>query len=320
MINHARTLLLNVASKTYQPGTLGEEYIPLYSPLRLPTYLTLSRNILLGTDPDKVFLNFRMHELLSIIHQTELSEFVYALDPRITYDPAATSEFFTAQQQINLRRILGLTNTRLFVNGEVKADNITGRAYRNYAVDVTFVDGDYRLTIAAEATRDELAESLDWLQADPVTGDTSGLSVPVTLPNTAISVRISTPQVIPPVLLMEDYYDLLKEDDYEIELEPGEDPAPLQLRRMALTGTELIGKWQLETYARPGSAVTTCLPRLEFLGEPFYLELFGVGNTVEPYATFKNIWFDSKNPTYRLAAFVLAMIYRTDAIRKKQNG
>jgi hypothetical protein len=320
VINHARTLLLNIASKSYQPGTLGEEYVPQYSPAALPTYLTTARKILLGTDPDKVFLNFRMHELLSFIHQTALGEFVYALDPRITYDTTATSEFFTAQQQINLRRVLGLTNTRLFLSGVVKADNITGRAYRNYFIDVTFTNGDYRLTVAAESTRDELVESLDWLQSDAATGDTSGLSVPVTLPNTALSVSISTPQVIPPVLLMEDYYDLLKEDDYDIELEPGEDPSPLQLRRMALTGTEIIGKWQLETYARPDSAITTCLPRLEFLGEPFYLELFGVGNTVEPYATFKNIWFDSKNPTYRLAAFVLAVIYRTDAIRKKQNG
>lgn len=320
MINHARTLMLNLASKAYQPGTLGEEYVPQYSPASLPAYLTTPRKILLGTDPDKVFLNFRMHELFSLIHQTELSEFVYALDPRITYDPAATSEFFTAQKQLNLSRVLGLTNTRLFVNGAPAADNITGRAYRNYSIDVTLINGDYRLTIAAESTRDQLAASLDWLQADPATGDTSGLSVPVTLPNTTLNVRISTPQVTQPVLLMEDYYDLLKEDDYEIELEPGEDPAPLQFRKMALTGTAQVGKWQLETYARPGSAITTCMPRLEFLGEPFYLELFGVGNTVEPYATFKNIWFDNKNPTYRLAAFVLAMIYRTDAIRKKQNG
>jgi len=325
MINHARTLLLNKSANTYQPGTLGEEYVPPYSALTLPSYLTLPRKILLGTDPDKVFLNFRMHELLNLIHQTELSEFVYALDPRITYDPTDNSEFFIAQKQVNLDRVVGLGTTRLFITGAIKPDNVTGRAYRNYYITVTRINDEYVISIITESARDTLNQSLDWAQPTmpmrlAMTTGPSGLSESVQLPNTTLSVRMSTPQSLTAVMLMEDYYDLLKEDDYQIELEPGVDPAPMQLRRMALTGTEVIATWRLETYARPGSAITTCLPKLEFLGEPFYLELFGVGNTIEPYATFKNIWFDSKNPTYRLAAFVLAMIYRTDAVRKKQNG
>lgn len=332
MINHARTLLLNKSNDTYLPGVIGEEYMPPYSPVKLPSYLTTSRKILFGTDPDKVFLNFRLHELMNLIHQTELGEFVFALDNRITYDPLAANEFFMAQRQIKLRRLIGLDigqiGTRLFVTGQVKPDNVIGRAYRNYIVEVTTANGEYYMTVVAEAAKDTADQQINWLGSGSgntmrltMTDNTvGGLSGPVTVPKTELDLRVVAPQVLPPVLLMEDEYSLLKEDAYEIELEPGEDPAPMPLRRMAVTESSVVAKWALETYARPDSAITTCLPRLEFLGEPFYLELFGVGNDVEPYATFKNIWFDHQNPTHRLGAFVLAMIYRTDAIRKNQNG
>jgi hypothetical protein len=332
MINHARTLLLNKANDTYLPGVIGEEYMPPYSPVKLPSYLMTSRKILFGTDPDKVFLNFRLHELMNLIHQTELGEFVFALDNRITYDPLAANEFFMAQRQIKLRRLIGLDigqiGTRLFVTGQVKPDNVIGRAYRNYIVEVTTANGLYYMTVLAESAYDETDQQIDWLGSGGgntmplIMPDTnvSGLSGPVPVPKTELDLRVVAPQVLPSVLLMETEYPLLKEDKYEIELELGEDPAPLQLQRMAITESIVVAKWALETYARPDSAITTCLPRLEFLGEPFYLELFGVDNTVEPYATFKNIWFDHKNPSYRLGAFILAMIYRTDAIRKKQDG
>jgi hypothetical protein len=327
MINHARTLLLNIPSTRYQPGTLGEEYIPQYYPVDLPSYLLLPQRILFGTNPDKVFLNFRAHELLSFIHQTELAEFVYALDPRVTYWPKASTDFFTAQRQLNLNKLSGSRISRLFITGAVKPDNIVGRAYRNYSVGVASVNGSQRLTITADSTPKKLDQELNWLSSTmpstmALTSPTparSGLSTFVPLFDSDLRIQVSTPSLTLPVLLLEDYAALLKEDFYEIELESGEDinaPMPLRKRpRLGLIEDQLLSQWTLEVYSRPDSAISVCLPRLEFLGEPFYLRLFGVGNKTQPYATFKNIWFDHPNPAYRVAAFALAMIYRTEELR-----
>jgi hypothetical protein len=61
------------------------------------------------------------------------------------------------------------------------------------------------------------------------------------------------------------------------------------------------------------------MPVLELLGEPVFLELFGAA-PVEPYATFKNLWFDHPSAAHRLGGLLLALIYRTDAVRNKTNG
>lgn len=327
MINHARTLLLNIPSKRYQPGTIGEEYIPTYYPVELPSYLLLPRKVIFGTAPDKVFLNFRAHELLSFIHQTELAEFIYALDPRVTYWPKESTDFFTAQKQLNLNKRKGLQNARLFITGEVKADNLTGRAYRNYSVSVSNVNGESRIAITADSTAKKIDQELNWLTnampnrmalVDASTAQ-SGLSTSIPLFDSDLSLQVSTPAITLPILLLEDYNALLQEDFYAIELESGTDPnAPMALRKrpkLNLVADQMLAQWTLEVYSRPASAISVCLPRLEFLGEPFYLRLFGVSNKVQPYATFKSIWFEHPNPAYRMAAFVLAMIYRTEEIR-----
>jgi len=77
--------------------------------------------------------------------------------------------------------------------------------------------------------------------------------------------------------------------------------------------------WTIAIDANPAPVITTLLPTLELLGEPVFLDLFGVAATA-PYDTFKNIWFDHPLPTYRLAGFVLAVIYRTEEARNKNNG
>ena len=96
MINHARTLLLNRKPDNVAYGGLpGDEYMPVdFAPLKkLPTYLKSIRAMLLGSDPDRLFGNYRAQQYLSLLHATELVEFVTDLDPRITYD-LGSREFF----------------------------------------------------------------------------------------------------------------------------------------------------------------------------------------------------------------------------------
>ena len=87
MINHARTLLLNVSGGSGFLGTLGEEIIPAdYLSLNLSSALQSVRKVLFGATPDREMFNYRARQLMALLHATDLAEFVTDLDPRITYD------------------------------------------------------------------------------------------------------------------------------------------------------------------------------------------------------------------------------------------
>jgi hypothetical protein len=87
------------------------------------------------------------------------------------------------------------------------------------------------------------------------------------------------------------------------------------MRMPSTEGQELQAQWLVETKANPAPIITTAFPSLEMLGEPIFLELFGSA-PAEPYSTFKNLWFDHPLPAYRLSGLVLALIYRTEELRK----
>lgn len=86
MINHARTLLLNKPGAARPaPNFYLEEFVdPSFQPVTLNSGLLSSRNLLLSGGDD-AYTNFRLRQLMTCIHSTEFSEYVYALDPRVTY-------------------------------------------------------------------------------------------------------------------------------------------------------------------------------------------------------------------------------------------
>ena len=332
MINHARTLLLNTPPGTTNTDMLGDEFIPAFDVLRVPHYLRTPRRVLFGADPDKVFLNFRAFELLTLIHQTELAEFVYALDPRVTYATAGADDFFRSSTAVQIEQITGTRRAFIHISGATKADNIVGRAYYEYFVQII---NDTPTTAIAELTPITGAASSDivrWSVPLPLslsnaerpvmrleTGEFLGVSNPTPLQETGLKFQVSLGQVNVDLLATEAMIDFETESIFRprnIEVEYATTQAvKMPLLKLA-TGPQVIAEWQLKVFARPTSAISLCLPQLEFLGEPFYLELFGVGDSVEPYRTFKNIWFDHPIPAYRLAAFTLAMVYRMEEVRK----
>ena len=330
MINHARTLLLNVDSRTYMPDVLGEEYIPTYQAAVLPTYLNTARNLLLGSAPDRVFLNFRVQELLSFIHRTELAEFVYALDPRVTYWPKPQSEFFRAKTTVTSLKTVGTDESRLYLNGTLKPDNSKGRAFKEYTIKLINNTGESAtVEIVSDNGAAVSTQVIDWLATTPDTGGAdvtfTGMSNQIALPNTDLTLQLVAGNLNLNIMAFEDFVETSAETGLlfrNIALEKGVDPMALRAAPPVLKVVDervVLGEWLLQLYAKPDSAISVCLPRLDFLGEPFYLELFGVGNTVEPYATFKNIWFNHPSAAYRLAVFTLAVIYRTNELRL-QNG
>lgn len=308
MINHVRTLLLNQHPDTAGPTDTGYEYIPnVFKPLRLPTALETVRKILFGNRPDNYFRNFRVREILSYMHQTELDVFTRQFDPRITYWPQTQNPFYGAAKQVFVEQISGPPK-RLNVSGTLFAGNAVGQA-----------EYDYLLVLGKKNIGAPEEESVFIVQS----GDGKVLSTKftadtpvVTLPETQLKTRVDSitdfdrlATEVGDIFIVEDY----SQQNGELLLER---PAGMNILAITAVG-ELIdtvtAAWRVSARANPTPAILTVLPNLEFLGEPLYLELFGV-KPPEPYATFLNLWENHPLPAYRLSGIVLAFIYRLNEL------
>jgi hypothetical protein len=264
MINHARTLLLNVSGTTSSREELGEEYIPeTFAAFELPSYLQVVRRVLLGAAPDRYFLNCRARELMQLLHTTELAEYVYQLDTRVTYWPEQAGALLGSRTEITRAQNQGPASTKLLIFGAPRSNALLGRARYSYRISVeTGLEQLFRVSIRTDDLADHYTEF-----------NSSDVSPIINFPDTPLKLRVQNPQ----------------------------------------TGAA----WSVTTTARPEPIITTLLPVLEILGEPVVLELFGVSTKNEPYATFRNLWFDHPLPVYRLAGLVLATIYRTDEVYRR---
>jgi len=138
MLNHARTLLMNVdGDATPLDDYPGEEAIdPGFRAVNLPTALDTVRSVIFGTDPDRLMLNYRCRQLLTLLHSTPLVEYVYALDPRVTYDFA--DDAFIAEDAFKPRvvKVSGPETAVLTFTGKPANPDITGRCRYIFNVDV----------------------------------------------------------------------------------------------------------------------------------------------------------------------------------------
>jgi hypothetical protein len=85
VVNHVRTLLLNLPASSESP--LGEYVPPGFTSVAIPGAVQQARNFLFGQQPDAAMLDYRLRQYMTMLHATELVEFVVATDPRITYMP-----------------------------------------------------------------------------------------------------------------------------------------------------------------------------------------------------------------------------------------
>jgi hypothetical protein len=134
MINHGRTLLMNIDGDGFG-GYPGDEYIPpAYRRQNLPTALDTIRAQFFGADPDRVMLNYRTRQLLALLHATELEQFLRDLDTRITYDPINRSLFSSSLFQ-PMAWPLNTAGDVYFL-GETGAPDDLGRCCHQWNVDV----------------------------------------------------------------------------------------------------------------------------------------------------------------------------------------
>jgi hypothetical protein len=136
MINHTRTLLLNMRADI-DPNFPGEEYVaPDFLVRTVPTVVQKFRNLVFGGEPDRYMLNYRLYQLMTVLHSTELEEYVSAQDSRITYLPLRLGQLYESMFIRRATILNQFTGDFNFIGDLVGGDE-DGRLYHSWRVDVT---------------------------------------------------------------------------------------------------------------------------------------------------------------------------------------
>ena len=260
MINHVRTLLLNVdGSVQLGQAYPGEEYVPPdFRTVLLPDALVSVRRVLFGDNPDRVMLNYRLRQLLSLVHAGPLDEHTRSKDARITYWPVRSPDLFIDSfQSVSVSQTAGdRKNFYLLGNPQML---VTNRLLFQWRVLV--------------------------------------------LDNTQVIVN----QLSLPMLTNEYTYTLTDSISSIIPLSPSQ----LSFRFQEGAGST----WFIEAIARPLYSLAEVIEGLDVIVQGAVREYLFGANPAEPYATFRNMWLNSKQLPERLGGLVLALAYRTDELR-----
>lgn len=274
MINHARTLLLNLDGPSL-PSDLGEEYIPTrFRAVTLTPELTTVRTVLFGSAPDRLYLNYRTAQLMSLLHATEWVSHVLALDPRVTYMPNTQQRFFNALFEPAAYQHNGTPVGVSFLGDNVANDN-AGIARNSWL-----------LTFDVEGVATVLRTKNPRTSVDFTFQTANGLTAPIPLHGSRLSVQIGT--------------------------------GGANIGAEGLLGAKFV----LEATARPelnvGNIAAT-LRQLDYtlVNRIFYGDAGAApdGSLPEPFASFKQLWEQHPVTAYQLCGLLLAVIYRTEAIR-----
>lgn len=136
MINHLRTLLLNEDGRIEaDPTKPGEEYVPAsYRPVELPQNLKNIHNHLFAPSTDRTYKNLRLQQYLTILHNSDLSDYVTALDARVTYIPWKASLF---NQALPIATVTQLAGTgKNFYLAQTSTPQYSTRLYYEWEVRV----------------------------------------------------------------------------------------------------------------------------------------------------------------------------------------
>lgn len=146
MINHSRTLLANVGSGSLQDEL--EDFIdPTFAPLtpaQMPGWLVRLREILLGKNPDRDYLLYRVRDLIAATYCSGNADFLAAYDPRITHTDG--SDNMQYHPQIEIVQYAGPTNgSALHILGEF--DDADPAARIRYRFKMTYESMDSAFTV-----------------------------------------------------------------------------------------------------------------------------------------------------------------------------
>lgn len=182
MYNHARTMLANQASFNGSASYLAEEATPTdFVPLKaVPGYLTVVRSLLFGSKPDRHMVNYRCRQFVRLIHATPLVDYVFQLDPRVTYSLTDAALVPAAAFMPVVMQLQGVPTT-LYVQGVPTAPDTTGQIETTVEVRVA---GPTSVQVQ-EITPTSRSQFLPFALTD-------GLSDAVPLGQSGYSVRLTT--------------------------------------------------------------------------------------------------------------------------------
>lgn len=176
MINHVRTLLMNVDGDTPMDDTIAAELLdPTYRADDLPTALVRVRAVLFGADPDTSMLNFRCRQLLAVLHTSPMAEYVTALDSRITYDftdPALVNQ--AAFRPVVAKN--GQFDGELMLFGDIAAPDVSGQMRHAFDVSTPYT-GSVEIT---QRTKPMRTVGASFTAGDRITLASSGLVMKLT--------------------------------------------------------------------------------------------------------------------------------------------
>lgn len=133
VVNHVRTLLLNRSGRGRpSPNYYLEEFIePDFAPVRLPSVLQEVGAALVEPGSDNAFANFRCQQYTRLLHATEFAQYVYALDPRVTY----IHELQVRKASVKVNGVN--TDAALTFAGSISADVGNPRLINNWTVEAS---------------------------------------------------------------------------------------------------------------------------------------------------------------------------------------
>lgn len=136
------------------------------------------QRVLFGAAPDRIYQNFRLREILTLLHSTELVDYVKQLDNRITYWPF-DDRLFDSIYGYNVESLVGPLPPTGIVVGPAIANDIAGRAVTRWRA--TVLSGN-RVEIMPEIPAEEVTIA-DY-------SDAGGIYTPVTLPLSQAKLRV----------------------------------------------------------------------------------------------------------------------------------
>lgn len=355
MINHARTLLLNVNGTGVFQDVPGEEFIPAnYRNVKLPTSLQRAKAALYGPSPDRYMGNYRTRELMQMLHSTELVDFVTAFDPRITY------RFGSDVMDLGT----GLDVEQL--EGDAVSFQVYGATSQSPTMTL-FREWEVSVTDATEVFIRNIRPNSSGQTAEYTSSGNVSSAIP--LPDSGLTIKFGTK----PYSLITDDLTGTQESDYtafelglfnvsvsgtwsgdvtlqrsfdtgdtwedvEVYTENTEEvvevaDATVRWRFSSdVTGTATVTmsqitspthvgcKWRVKLHGRPNSDLGTVLTMTRSLSEQTIIDLFGPRghNSPEPYGTFYRLWKKHHELPYSLGGLTLALIYRTEELRNGQ--
>lgn len=312
MINHARTLLINISPKRadYLDANLeGYEYIPEeYTPIRFPPRIATIRRVIFGNNPDALYVGLRAQEIMTYIHQSEYVDYATTFDSRITYWPQMIEKKRSSfPKTITLAQLSG-SPRRLVVTGDAAANDVQGKSFRSYAVAI----GKETATATTLSLTARLLEPPFTSASVPfVVGAVQG----VTLPGTKLIALPSDENLTTTSSVLK------TQSGDKLITESYSGPAAVALEGPATAfQPELydeIARWYVVVRTTPLPIASSLVPTLQKMGEPNYLELFGPAPT-EPMLTFKNLWEKHPHAFYKIVGLGLGLIYYAEGVYNGQ--